>query len=458
MSELTLTDLDELVLTVRDRNSRAYISEALNTYRTRAYRSAIMATWVAVAYDIISKLRELALQGDKAATSFVADLDNAIEANGRGDPAAVSRLQKIENELLTKALKDFEFLSPQEHSDLDRLKLDRNLCAHPAFSDQNLLFQPTPELVRTHITHAILHLLRQPPVQGMNALRRLKSDILQPSFPTEQAEVSALLETRYLNHAKKALLDNLVTVFLKVLLQESDKDLVGKEDAVARCLAALRLRFPDLYAAKMAEHLPRLTDGMADPELRRVFRLFAVDKACWGWLPTATQVRLRAMASAGASEASADGLVFNGLAVDELRPVLLTAFARLDEREKESVIIRNPRPEFAEEAIRIYAEAGSYRGAERYCDGMILPLAPVLEARHIELIVDAVLGNGEIHDASKTPEQLKDLFEKTARLQGATRAAWQRLLRGVLEGKEANDWYSFPALRAEMERAGMWPA
>ena len=452
MTELTLTDLDEMVLTVRDRNSRAYISEAINTYRARAYRSAIMSTWIAVAYDIISKLRELAIQGDKAAVTFVADLDAAIDANGRGDPAAIPRLQKIENDLLPKALKDFELLSTQEHGDLDRLKQDRNLCAHPAFSDQNLLFQPSPELVRAHITHAILHLLRQPPVQGMNALRRLKNDILQPSFPTEQTEVSALLETRYLNHAKRALLDNLVTVFLKVLLQESEPDLIGKEDAVARCLTAVRLRFPDLYTAKMAEQLPRLTDGMADPELRRVFRLFAGDKACWGWLPTATQVRLRAMATA-----ATDDIVFSGLAVDELAPILSKAFGRLDETQKEALIIRNPRPEFAEEAIRIYAEAGSYRGAERYCEGMILPLAPVFEAQHIDQIVDAVLGNGEINDAAKTPEQLKELFEKTVRLHGAARGSWQRLMRETLKDKKENDWYAFPALRAEMERAGMWP-
>lgn len=36
MSELTLTALDELVLTVLDRNSREYIGEAISTYRARA--------------------------------------------------------------------------------------------------------------------------------------------------------------------------------------------------------------------------------------------------------------------------------------------------------------------------------------------------------------------------------------------------------------------------------------
>src|SRR6266436_4422886 len=104
MFESNLVDLDELVLMVRDRNSRAYIGEAITTYRSRSYRSALLATWIAVAFDIISKIRELEVQGDPAAGAFVAVLDNAIDANERADPLALQRLQTIENELLTKAL------------------------------------------------------------------------------------------------------------------------------------------------------------------------------------------------------------------------------------------------------------------------------------------------------------------------------------------------------------------
>ena len=131
MFESNLVDLDELVLMVRDRNSRAYIGEAITTYRVRAYRSALLATWVAVAYDIISKIRELDVQGDATAGTFVTALDNAIDANDRGDPEGLKRLQTIENELLNKAAEDFEFLSAQQRKDLDRLKSDRNLCASP---------------------------------------------------------------------------------------------------------------------------------------------------------------------------------------------------------------------------------------------------------------------------------------------------------------------------------------
>jgi hypothetical protein len=40
-----LAELEELVLTVRDRNSRVYIEEAVRAYRSRLYRPAIVSDW-----------------------------------------------------------------------------------------------------------------------------------------------------------------------------------------------------------------------------------------------------------------------------------------------------------------------------------------------------------------------------------------------------------------------------
>ena len=61
-----VTDIDILVLDVRDSESRRLISEAISAYRGGAFRSAIVATWIAVIYDIIAKARELTAQGEAA--------------------------------------------------------------------------------------------------------------------------------------------------------------------------------------------------------------------------------------------------------------------------------------------------------------------------------------------------------------------------------------------------------
>ena len=252
MLQTHLVELDELVQTVRDINTREYIAEAVVAYRSRAYRSAIMGTWVAVAYDIISKIRELAAQGDAAATAFMARLDAAIAQRAVNYVQGIQQLQAIENDLLAQALRPFEFLTAQEHTDLVRLKDDRNQCAHPAFVSETTLFQPSPELVRTHLVHAIQHLLQHPPMQGKNALVRLKADLLQPSFPADQGAVNEFLQGRYLNHAKRVLLENWITVFLKILIRQTEADLIGRERSILQCLIAFAICRSDLFDRKNA--------------------------------------------------------------------------------------------------------------------------------------------------------------------------------------------------------------
>jgi hypothetical protein len=159
MVSQALTDIDALCLSVRDKESRRLISEAVIAYRGGALRSAIMSTWIAVAYDIISKARELAAQGEAAPKLFVDDLDAAIASSD------IPKRQNIERLLLKTANETLQLLAPHELDALTRLYDDRHLCAHPAFVADDELFQPTPELVRAHHPRAAIF-ARPCPVTG----------------------------------------------------------------------------------------------------------------------------------------------------------------------------------------------------------------------------------------------------------------------------------------------------
>jgi hypothetical protein len=113
--------------------------EAVAAYQGGIYRAAIISTWIAVSYDVIAKVRELAAGGDANATQMISELDTAIA--GRN----VQQLQRIESGLLARARDDFEFLSAHEFTDLERLREDRHLCAHPAFVGEELLFVLRPD-------------------------------------------------------------------------------------------------------------------------------------------------------------------------------------------------------------------------------------------------------------------------------------------------------------------------
>ena len=132
-----LTDIDALALAVRDQESRRLIAEAITAYRLGALRSAIMSTWIAVAFDIIAKARELAAQGEAAPKAFVQDLDSAMANRD------IKKMQTIESDLLKIANDQLQLFAPHELDALERLQRDRNLCAHPAFILDGELYQPT---------------------------------------------------------------------------------------------------------------------------------------------------------------------------------------------------------------------------------------------------------------------------------------------------------------------------
>src|SRR5260221_10935055 len=150
---LAQVDLEELVQRCRSKNARTYIKEAVDAYRIGAYRACIIITWIALVYDFIDKLRELAFTGDSIAQNRIKNFDE-IQKN-RNTEAALA----FEREVLALAKDDFELITAQEYADLQRLFEDRNRCSHPNLSRENDPYSPPPELARLHLRNAIEHLL-----------------------------------------------------------------------------------------------------------------------------------------------------------------------------------------------------------------------------------------------------------------------------------------------------------
>jgi hypothetical protein len=140
-----ITDLNELILLCRSESARSHISEAVACYNARAYRSAIIATWIAVLFDFIHKLRELEMAGDNAARQKLTTFDAARSTND------LKASLEFERNLVDSARDDFQFISPIEAIDIQRLFDDRNRCAHSSMVSHDEPYMPSAELARTHI-------------------------------------------------------------------------------------------------------------------------------------------------------------------------------------------------------------------------------------------------------------------------------------------------------------------
>lgn len=272
-------DLDELVLTCRDIKAKGYISEAVASYRAGAYRSAIVSTWIAICYDVIDKIRELALSGDTQAEQFSKDIEKARINND------INASLKIEREILLTARDKFEFISHIEFTDLQRIQEDRNRCAHPSLATEEQIFSPSAELARLHIRVAITHVLAHPPAQGKYALERILNEVNSEYFPITADKAKIAFENSPLKKPRQSLVRNLTVILFKELL---DDNLDWKRTSqIGAALEAIKLLHFDWYDQTLQEKASNILENLKDQDLAKLHTILIRVNGIWNYFSEA---------------------------------------------------------------------------------------------------------------------------------------------------------------------------
>lgn len=173
-----MMDLDLKINQVWHQEVRPLVAEAYRRYTTGSARACIVLTWTAVCTDLIHKMYQLAEDDEGEAKQLVKKIDEAL---GKPDRDAIKTMLDVENTILELAWK-LDLIDFVEKRELERLKEDRNLAAHPSLRPLGELFTPTTEYARAHLTAAVEALLIHPPSQGRKALERFRDHVGEPSF------------------------------------------------------------------------------------------------------------------------------------------------------------------------------------------------------------------------------------------------------------------------------------
>ncbi|MGM9487029.1 hypothetical protein [Ideonella sp. YS5] len=401
-----LVDLDELILECRDPRAKTCLAEAVNSYRAGALRASIVATWIAVCFDLIDKLRELALAGDKTAEKHIEELDKTRQTND------FLRALKFERELLDLARDQFELISHLEHVDLARLRDDRNRCAHPSLISDEQAYIPSAELVRTHIHAAVSHLLRHPPVQGKFALERLCMEVGSDYFPTDVKAACIVLGSGPLKKPRASLTRNFVVLMLKHLLCEGPVGKAARRYAAA--LQAVGVLHHAQYDSVMREKLTAIFRGVDHSRLARCARFLQLVGDCWQYLERDQHLRLIAYVEHLPDE----DLKSVGSLLD-CPPLRDAATARIADTSWANIMeavtsaVELPAP-LADRAIALL------RGAESFADangiaGELVAHATTFSLEQINVLVENAANNKNVRECDQL-SSLLDACRKNVRL------------------------------------------
>lgn len=408
MPEERIADLDELVLRCKDVQSRDYIAEAVACYRAGAYRASIVATWIAVVFDFLHKLRELERTGDPMARAVLEEFEKV-----RGSSDVASSL-RFEREMLEQMEKQFELISPLERIDLQRLLDDRHRCAHPSMNTLDEPYQPSAELARTHLRNAITYVLQHPPVQGKAALDRLMSDIRSEYFPKVVDDAVRYFKSGPLSRPRAALVRNLVIVLMKDLLPKEAPANLRPQDAVA--LSAMRKMHREVTESVMRDRLSDIMRQVPDAHMHVALEFLLAIPDTWQFIEDDVATRLRTYVQ-HMPDGDVPQALPMALGIRELRKDALQRLQGVSAADLAHLVELAPDEARAEDlidkALDFYSKAVNYDTANKTAKSLVLPLIPFMSEAQVQRLIESARENDQITGSFEFPTVLRKLRSST---------------------------------------------
>lgn len=454
-----MTDLDNLLTQIWNPDTRPLAEEAWRCYNSGAIRASIAATWTAITADIITKLIQLADDGDAGAVAFRTEIANAQQKGISQE--GLRAMQNIEASLLAKAA-EFELIDSIGQRELERIREDRNLCVHPSLRSFSEVYEPRPEIARGHLVVALTTLLVHPPTQGGKVLDAFLDYTSDPSF----VPVASHIQTTFFDRVRKAARGNIAKLAAKHALRELDPG--GRLPAIeyanrsAVVLSAFAQRDRELVRSAIAgqrEPFQRLDGEM---HLRALVRLGDQDYF-WDIVDEPLAERFQGLLSAPNTLEQSEPLptdIAAGLAMvrsDYARtrlPVLEQRFAELTDLHRMNVIAMQPALYFVPAVLGFLSAAWSYRLGEQ-AGQLLVQHAPFLNTDDLQTALTNWADNSQCREAAQMPELSVALFRGTAHLGPAQAKAFVDFLARVQSlAKKGDSYYRYPALEEVLGAAG----
>lgn len=410
---LQFSDLDELLSKVRNTHAKKYFNEAIVAYRSGAYRASVISTWIAICVDIIEKVRELSVSNDASAKVIETKLD-AIQPNN------FAGMQAFEKDILTYACDELEIISHIEKAHLERIKDDRNVCAHPTFSADGRQFTPSPELTRAYIVQAANYLLLKLPMKGKVIVQDIYSLINEESFPEDDEKAFTVLSSdKYLGRVRDSSARNLTIILLKRLFKDEDGIDPSLLTKLSVSMGAISRIFPAIYAEVIQDKLSQMLAETDDRKLIRCLPFLNIRPEAWSKIDDAIIVRLDGCISRMDIEKMLRYQVTDlANKINDVNHIFLKAIKKENFDSISKLLKSTPYPSLKNEAINYFVDSGSFASA--YSNGMniLIPYSKFIVDNDLKVLFSGVIDNNcwginQILDAGGIDEVFRNLYTQT---------------------------------------------
>ncbi|MFI1189256.1 hypothetical protein [Streptomyces californicus] len=432
-----MLDLDDRVNRVHNPDVRPLVQEAHRCYSSGSARGAIVLTWTAVCADLIAKAQTLKEDGETAAAALVADVEKAQQSK---EEDAIPIMLGIERTLLDTA-ETLELIDHTQKKQLERLRDDRNMCAHPSLRPLGELYEPTMEYARAHLAVALEAVLIHPPSQGRKVINSFTVHVADPAYARDTTYLAYAFFDRVRPSAREKVVE--VAAKFAVLAIDAPELSITPElfaDRMADCLRCFAERDAALAKTAVRKLMTRLEKAPPAVQMRAMARLGDLPAF---WSSVAAPVRalfnthIEALGDdpAPALLSSQDrARVLALVRYPEIReglPALAPTFEELNSSRMTRVIAASPGPYFVPFLPRLLNRVGTFDTGRFAAVNAVLPCAEFFTLESLEAVLRAWEQNSQCWGRAM-PSLLVDLYRLTAHLGPERDAVWRTFLTELL--------------------------
>lgn len=212
--------IEDLIEKIYEPKSKELFRDIYTSYTQGQYRATIVMLWTVVVCDLVYKLQYLR---DVYNDTTAIDILSKITEKQTND----KRKSEWENYLVEKVKDRTQLITDIEKESLEYLQKQRNLCAHPIITNENILFKPNKELTRSLMRIALETTLLKSPLLTKKYVDTILEDIEKRAddfFPWDN-NFERYCQNRYLNHLNENQILNLFKLLWRLIfLPHNDRE------------------------------------------------------------------------------------------------------------------------------------------------------------------------------------------------------------------------------------------
>lgn len=224
--------------------TKEYFKEVLSSYNNGNYRSVVVSLYTVVIADLIYKLKDLIDQEEDPGAQRIID---EIEQLRSRDLVS----SKWESTLVDRVFENTKMLDLHDKANIEALKAHRNLSAHPAITQDDVLFTPNKETARAHIRNMLEGVLTKPSMFTSHIVKRIIENIPDlyetwGGFWNADGSFERIITKRYLRFLNETGIQKLFRALWKLTYRVENEDTKANIDANAEVLLMLQKMHPHL--------------------------------------------------------------------------------------------------------------------------------------------------------------------------------------------------------------------